>query len=185
MWRSLTTSDREASLTPCSVCSVLLMCKKIQHVFYPSFLSANLYCICCMYMNIYYLFFFFFCSFLAKRGVKEDIATFEARNISTEIRQSVEELLHRNKTSFDPKVRSSHWFLHCFSATLSCSNVFPLVHDAGLWVEREASKCSSCSSSCLGQSQRPVLPCPWEDRATGEGAGWADGVWTHQRTTTH
>ncbi|XP_028975291.2 cytoplasmic dynein 2 heavy chain 1 isoform X3 [Esox lucius] len=42
-------------------------------------------------------------SFLAKRGVKEDIATFEARNISHEIRQSVEELLTRNKTSFDPK----------------------------------------------------------------------------------
>ncbi|KAL2095874.1 hypothetical protein ACEWY4_008022 [Coilia grayii] len=42
-------------------------------------------------------------SFLAKRGVREDIATFEARNISHEIRQSVEELLHRNKASFDPK----------------------------------------------------------------------------------
>ncbi|KAJ7995299.1 hypothetical protein DPEC_G00243100 [Dallia pectoralis] len=42
-------------------------------------------------------------SFLAKRGVKEDIATFEARNISHEIRQSVEELLTRNKASFDPK----------------------------------------------------------------------------------
>ena len=45
------------------------------------------------------------CSFLAKRGVREDIATFEARNITHEIRQSVEELLHRNKASFDPKVR--------------------------------------------------------------------------------
>ncbi|MBN3304013.1 DYHC2 protein, partial [Amia calva] len=42
-------------------------------------------------------------SFLAKRGVKEDIATFEARNISHEIRQSVEELLQRNRASFDPK----------------------------------------------------------------------------------
>ncbi|XP_052360063.1 cytoplasmic dynein 2 heavy chain 1 isoform X2 [Oncorhynchus keta] len=42
-------------------------------------------------------------SFLAKRGVREDIATFEARNISHEIRQSVEELLTRNKASFDPK----------------------------------------------------------------------------------
>ncbi|XP_030632529.1 cytoplasmic dynein 2 heavy chain 1 [Chanos chanos] len=42
-------------------------------------------------------------SFLAKRGVREDIATFEARNITHEIRQSVEELLHRNKASFDPK----------------------------------------------------------------------------------
>ncbi|KAM4627347.1 cytoplasmic dynein 2 heavy chain 1 [Polymixia lowei] len=42
-------------------------------------------------------------SFLAKRGVREDIATFEVRNITHEIRQSVEELLHRNKASFDPK----------------------------------------------------------------------------------
>ncbi|XP_056467776.1 cytoplasmic dynein 2 heavy chain 1 isoform X1 [Gadus chalcogrammus] len=42
-------------------------------------------------------------SFLAKRGVREDIATFEARDITHEIRQSVEELLQRNKASFDPK----------------------------------------------------------------------------------
>ncbi|KAJ8280434.1 hypothetical protein GJAV_G00054510 [Gymnothorax javanicus] len=41
--------------------------------------------------------------FLAKRGVREDIATFEARNITHEIRESVEELLHRNHASFDPK----------------------------------------------------------------------------------
>uniref|UniRef100_W5MJK1 Cytoplasmic dynein 2 heavy chain 1 n=1 Tax=Lepisosteus oculatus TaxID=7918 RepID=W5MJK1_LEPOC len=42
-------------------------------------------------------------SFLAKRGVREDIATFDARNITHEIRESVEELLRRNKASFDPK----------------------------------------------------------------------------------
>ncbi|NXC70641.1 DYHC2 protein, partial [Anhinga anhinga] len=42
-------------------------------------------------------------SFLAKRGVREDIATFDARNIPKEIRESVEELLSRNRTSFDPK----------------------------------------------------------------------------------
>ncbi|KAJ3590901.1 hypothetical protein NHX12_008849, partial [Muraenolepis orangiensis] len=42
-------------------------------------------------------------SFLAKRGVREDIATFEARDVTHEIRESVEELLHRNKASFDPK----------------------------------------------------------------------------------
>ncbi|XP_047450013.1 cytoplasmic dynein 2 heavy chain 1 isoform X3 [Mugil cephalus] len=42
-------------------------------------------------------------SFLAKRGVREDIATLEARNITPEIRQSVEELLSKNKASFDPK----------------------------------------------------------------------------------
>lgn len=46
--------------------------------------------------------------------MKEDIATFEARNISTEIRQSVEELLNRNKASFDPKVRSSELILDLF-----------------------------------------------------------------------
>lgn len=42
-------------------------------------------------------------SFLAKRGVREDIATFDARNIPKEIRESVEELLHKNKGSFDSK----------------------------------------------------------------------------------
>jgi hypothetical protein len=45
-------------------------------------------------------------SFLAKRGVREDIATFDARNIPKEIRESVEELLFKNKASFDPKVGS-------------------------------------------------------------------------------
>ncbi|KAI0210443.1 Cytoplasmic dynein 2 heavy chain 1 [Lamellibrachia satsuma] len=42
-------------------------------------------------------------SFLAKRGVKEEIQTFDARKVSPDIRQSVEELLRRNKDSFDPK----------------------------------------------------------------------------------
>ncbi|XP_044933442.1 cytoplasmic dynein 2 heavy chain 1 isoform X4 [Mustela putorius furo] len=42
-------------------------------------------------------------SFLAKRGVREDIATFDARNIPKEIRESVEELLYTNKGSFDSK----------------------------------------------------------------------------------
>ncbi|XP_072467338.1 cytoplasmic dynein 2 heavy chain 1 isoform X1 [Notamacropus eugenii] len=42
-------------------------------------------------------------SFLAKRGVREDIATFDARNIPREIRESVEDLLFKNKASFDPK----------------------------------------------------------------------------------
>ncbi|XP_069495113.1 cytoplasmic dynein 2 heavy chain 1 isoform X2 [Ambystoma mexicanum] len=42
-------------------------------------------------------------SFLAKRGVREDIATFDVRNISKEIRASVEELLTQNKASFEPK----------------------------------------------------------------------------------
>ncbi|XP_072706738.1 cytoplasmic dynein 2 heavy chain 1 isoform X3 [Ciconia boyciana] len=42
-------------------------------------------------------------SFLAKRGVREDIATFDARNIPKEIRENVEELLSKNRTSFDPK----------------------------------------------------------------------------------
>uniref|UniRef100_A0A8B9QWJ8 Cytoplasmic dynein 2 heavy chain 1 n=1 Tax=Anas platyrhynchos TaxID=8839 RepID=A0A8B9QWJ8_ANAPL len=34
---------------------------------------------------------------------REDIATFDARNIPKEIRESVEELLYKNRSSFDPK----------------------------------------------------------------------------------
>lgn len=36
--------------------------------------------------------------------MREEIATFDARNIPKEIRESVEELLSKNRTSFDPKV---------------------------------------------------------------------------------
>ncbi|KAL3878520.1 hypothetical protein ACJMK2_030860 [Sinanodonta woodiana] len=42
-------------------------------------------------------------SFLAKRGVKEEIQTFDARKISPDIRESVEEHLKKNKDSFDTK----------------------------------------------------------------------------------
>ncbi|CAG5115632.1 unnamed protein product, partial [Candidula unifasciata] len=42
-------------------------------------------------------------SFLAKRGVKEEIQTFDARKITPEIRKNAEELLRRNRDSFDPK----------------------------------------------------------------------------------
>ncbi|KAF2973673.1 hypothetical protein EK904_004515 [Melospiza melodia maxima] len=42
-------------------------------------------------------------SFLAKRSVREDIGSFDARNIPKEIRASVEELLSKNRASFDPK----------------------------------------------------------------------------------
>uniref|UniRef100_A0A8C4NJK7 Dynein heavy chain n=1 Tax=Eptatretus burgeri TaxID=7764 RepID=A0A8C4NJK7_EPTBU len=42
-------------------------------------------------------------SFLAKRGVREDITTFDARCIPPGIRASVEELLKTNRYSFDPK----------------------------------------------------------------------------------
>ncbi|KAK6172722.1 hypothetical protein SNE40_016326 [Patella caerulea] len=42
-------------------------------------------------------------SFLAKRGVKDEIQTFDARKISPEIRKSVEDLLRKNGASFDPK----------------------------------------------------------------------------------
>ncbi|CAB3367864.1 Hypothetical predicted protein [Cloeon dipterum] len=41
--------------------------------------------------------------FLAKRGVKEDIKTFNARNISLESREAVEKLLRSKKESFDQK----------------------------------------------------------------------------------
>ena len=44
------------------------------------------------------------CSFLAKRGVKEEIQTFDARKISPETRKTVEDLLRKNRDSFDPKV---------------------------------------------------------------------------------
>jgi len=44
------------------------------------------------------------CSFLAKRGVKEEIQTFDARKITPETRKTVEDLLRKNRESFDPKV---------------------------------------------------------------------------------
>lgn len=110
------------------------------------------------------------CSFLAKRGVREDIATFEARNITPEIRQSVEELLNRNTASFDPKVplagrraarrtKRSVFFSHRVRLILPCSS------------ECETCKRSSCSPGRLGESQRPVLPRSGADRAPGERAG--------------
>ncbi|CAL1265870.1 unnamed protein product [Larinioides sclopetarius] len=42
-------------------------------------------------------------SFLSKRGIKEEILAFDARNISPEIRESVEKLLKKNAESFDSK----------------------------------------------------------------------------------
>ena len=45
-----------------------------------------------------------FHSFLAKRGVKDEICSFDARKITPEIRAGVEELLQKNANSFDPKV---------------------------------------------------------------------------------
>ena len=65
--------------------------------------------------------FFLFCeswspaslsSFLAKRGAKDEIMTFDARKISPEIREGCEDLLRKCKDSFDSKVSSSsHRFL--------------------------------------------------------------------------
>lgn len=43
-------------------------------------------------------------SFLAKRGVKEEIQTFDARKITPETRKTVEDLLRKNRDSFDPRV---------------------------------------------------------------------------------
>jgi len=43
-------------------------------------------------------------SFLAQRGVKEDIQSFDARRLTPEIRDKVEDLLKRNAKSFDPKM---------------------------------------------------------------------------------
>ncbi|CAB3978327.1 cytoplasmic dynein 2 heavy chain 1-like [Paramuricea clavata] len=43
-------------------------------------------------------------SFLAKRGVKDEICSFDARKITPEIRASVQELLDKNANSFDAKM---------------------------------------------------------------------------------
>ncbi|XP_065833043.1 cytoplasmic dynein 2 heavy chain 1-like isoform X2 [Oscarella lobularis] len=43
-------------------------------------------------------------SFLAKRGVKEEIINFDVRNVTPELRQGVSELLEKNKRSFEEKV---------------------------------------------------------------------------------
>ncbi|XP_071126281.1 cytoplasmic dynein 2 heavy chain 1-like isoform X2 [Mytilus edulis] len=42
-------------------------------------------------------------SFLGKRGVKDEIQTFDARNISPETRKSVEEVLRKSSASFEAK----------------------------------------------------------------------------------
>ena len=44
-----------------------------------------------------------FFSFLAKRGVKEDIQNFDARKVNPEIRKNVESFLKKNAASFEPK----------------------------------------------------------------------------------
>ena len=41
-------------------------------------------------------------SFLARREMKEDIQTFDARKITPDVRQNVQELLEKNKASFEP-----------------------------------------------------------------------------------
>ena len=43
-------------------------------------------------------------TFLAKRGVKEEIRTFDAHRISEDSREAVDVLLHERKDSFDPRV---------------------------------------------------------------------------------
>ncbi len=43
-------------------------------------------------------------SFLARRGVQEEIRNFDARKISSELRKSVESLLKKNADSFNPRV---------------------------------------------------------------------------------
>ena len=42
-------------------------------------------------------------SFLAQRGVREDIQSFDARRLTPEIREKVQDMLKRNAKSFDPK----------------------------------------------------------------------------------
>ena len=52
--------------------------------------------------NNYFMFAVF--SFLAKRGIKEDIQTFDARKISPEIRKNVEDMMKKNGASFEEAV---------------------------------------------------------------------------------
>lgn len=47
--------------------------------------------------------------------MRDDIATFDARNIPKEIRHSVEELLYKNKGSFDSKVIVNSYSANSFS----------------------------------------------------------------------
>ena len=61
--------------------------------------------------QLYFVFLLF--SFLAKRGIKEDITNFDARKISPEIRAGVEELLGRNGASFEPQVRTMFFIFSC------------------------------------------------------------------------
>ena len=58
----------------------------------------------CMTRSIQVLVIFSLCSlsFLAKRGVKEEIMNFDARKIDHDIRDNVERLLETKKASFDP-----------------------------------------------------------------------------------
>lgn len=70
-------------------------------------LRFELACACNFMQYIPYSIFNFiypFCSFLAKRGVKDEICSFDARKITPEIRASVQELLDKNANSFDAKV---------------------------------------------------------------------------------
>ena len=55
---------------------------------------------------------FAYISFLAKRGVKDEIQQFDARKITPEVRKSAEELLKKNGASFDPKVKLNFKSIH-------------------------------------------------------------------------
>ena len=60
-----------------------------------------------LYLNViipYHILSFACTSFLGKRGIKDEICMFDARAISHEVRESVEEILKSKESSFDPKV---------------------------------------------------------------------------------
>ena len=59
------------------------------------------------------------CSFLAKRGVKEDIQNFDARKISPDIRKNVEAFLKKNAGSFEPKV-GAHFLQYSLAKCFLC-----------------------------------------------------------------
>ena len=55
---------------------------------------------CCIIVHLYVVIY----SFLAKRGVKEEIQTFDARKITGDTRKGVEKLMAKCGASFEPKV---------------------------------------------------------------------------------
>ena len=70
-------------------------------------------------MNAFSLWHLAVISFLSKRGVRDEIATFDARSITPDIRDAVSELLKRSAKSFEEKV--SRYLYKCWQLLLATS----------------------------------------------------------------